>query len=291
MAGEAAKPWARDTPHSVRPEAKESRSSQFMWCWALVLVVLLLWVLLRSGSTDDVVDTEPSGLAAAPLPTRHASPLAPAGSELPEDCMIPGQIYTASPVLTSTTAVARTFPTDVCNIDYTTGHIVCDTKIECEGGTSKSVDKVQTKRTMEYDCSKCPDIQHGSCCGKCTELQGMVAKGNLRISGQLIHEVVCHNCGTAALSSYSGSAAVTCSHNHADGTFKCSLNEHCESGMQRIETQNLSFSCLVTPCDTCDPYAKAQCCVTCLENYCNSDLDFVNRKVCRGCQIDLNRHA
>merc|ERR1712228_1028695 len=104
---------------------------------------------------------------------------------------------------------------------------------------------------MEYDCSRCHDIQRSSCCKKCSDLQRMVAQGTLLVNDARIHAVVCSHCDQDNLRNMVSKHEVACSHNEADGTFTCSLSEHCELGMQRIDTQNLSFECIVTPCDTC----------------------------------------
>jgi hypothetical protein len=294
--GEAPKPWARAAPEpSAAAPPPDNLCERCFWVLALFLVVIFFVVpyFLRSEPLDDY--QEEVVVNPSPLYPPVRTPTV----ELPDDCNVPGDLYMASPVCSTTVrrewARLSSIPRqqDVCDIDYSTGRIVCDTKIQCEGGTATAVDRVQTKRTMDYDCSKCPDIQRGSCCGKCKELQDKVSRGALRIGGQAIHEVLCHNCAHSDMTeswTVNSASAVSCSHNNADGTFKCTLNEHCESGAQRIDTKNLSFACLVTPCDTCqDTFAKAQCCLTCLENYCNSNLDFVNRKVCRGCHIDPSR--
>jgi len=295
--GEAPKPWARAPPERAvaAPAPDNHACERCFWLLALFLVVVIFVVpyFLRSDPIPDDYEE----IVGSHRPTPPFTPIRE--TELPDDCNVPGDLYMASPVCSP--AVRREWARlssiprqqDVCDIDYATGRIVCDTKVQCEGGTATAVDRVQTKRTMDYDCSKCPDIQRGSCCGKCKELQDKVSRGALRIGGEGIHEVLCHNCAQADLAeswTAASASAVSCSHNHADGTFKCTLKEHCESGAQRIDMQNLSFACLVTPCDTCqDTFAKAQCCLTCLENYCNSNLDFVNRKVCRGCHIDPSR--
>jgi len=297
--GEATKPWARAAPEPpVAAPPQDNLCERCFWVLALFLVVVFFVVpyFFRSDPLDDYVEE-------VVVPHKRNPPSFPPirtqAVDLPDDCNVPGDLYMASPVCSTNMrrewARLSSIPRqqDVCDIDYSTGRIVCDTKIQCEGGTATAVDRVQTKRTMDYDCSKCPDIQRGSCCGKCKELQDKVTRGQLRIGGQGIHEVLCHNCAHSDMAeswTANSASAVSCSHNNADGTFKCTLNEHCESGAQRIDTKNLSFACLVTPCDTCqDTFAKAQCCLTCLENYCNSNLDFVNRKVCRGCHIDPSR--
>jgi len=210
------------------------------------------------------------------------------------DCQVSGDIYLTSTACSEVvrkewSRLASVSRQDACRIDYTTGEILCDTSIQCEGGTTEFVEQIHTKRKMEYDCSKCPDIQRHSCCSKCSELRQMALGQRLAIKNTPIDEVSCWHCEEREMHMLSRHE-VRCTHDQSDGKFKCGLSEQCQEGVQKIETQNLSYSCTVTPCDACtDVAAKARCCSMCLENYCNSHLSFQTRKICRGCAKEIQR--
>jgi len=174
---------------------------------------------------------------------------------------------------------------ETCSFDQETGKIICDTDHACHGGQTISVDDVRTRTSMEYDCSKCHDLQRRSCCSKCHELQQDVARGGLMVAGSSIHSVVCHHCDKSNLEAKSSKPQVACQHDAAAGTFKCSFAEHCEDGKRIDRRANWSYKCLVTPCDSCtETFTKAKCCLTCLNHFCNSPLTFHDRRVCRGCE-------
>jgi len=172
---------------------------------------------------------------------------------------------------------------DSCRIDHTSGKIICDTRMSCEGGNTHAIESFQHRHAMEYDCSECSCSQRGSCCRKCAELRDQARAGTLEIGSNRIYEVYCQRCGDGDLCGGSPSP-VQCAHDPVDGQFKCTVAESCEPGQPKINAQNMSYSCVVTPCDTCtNDLLKAQCCYSCLNHFCTADLGFDNRKICRGC--------
>jgi len=277
---------------------------QEIMCALVVLVIFfLVWATPATTSTDRDQYTSysssnwESDAPASETPETGRASVFEADrrdTDLPEDCMMSGSQYAASAVCSSevrkewSRLAAVPKQQNACQIDYDTGRMVCDTQISCEGGRSRFVEDVQTKRTLEYDCGKCHEMQRTSCCSTCRNLKSSATRGDLVINKTSIHEVSCYSCDHDNLQYMVPKTDVSCSHNEEDGHFKCSLNKHCELGDLNIDTQNLSFSCMVTPCDQCsDPTTKAQCCVTCLTNYCTSGLSFSDRKVCRGCNMKL----
>eukprot|EP00928_Gymnodinium_smaydae_P090293 TRINITY_DN7411_c0_g1_i1.p1 TRINITY_DN7411_c0_g1~~TRINITY_DN7411_c0_g1_i1.p1 ORF type:complete len:375 (-),score=32.97 TRINITY_DN7411_c0_g1_i1:116-1240(-) len=265
---------------------------------AVAAILFLKW-LLSSAASDlpSSEHTEPVAFDYSdPVPV--ISPVAPVmpppapASGLPAECKIPGDEYAASNVCSPAVRnewaklAAEPRQQDTCRVDYDTGRMVCDTKVSCEGGTTHYIEDIRTTYAMEYDCLKCSDAQRGSCCRKCADLQRSVARGTLTINRTLINNVACLNCDARALSGLASKSEVSCSVNQKDGTFRCKQEEHCESGVRKVHTRNASFSCFVTPCSSCgDAVARAQCCATCLDNYCNARLGFADRKICQGCAM------
>eukprot|EP00930_Biecheleria_cincta_P004307 TRINITY_DN105217_c0_g1_i1.p1 TRINITY_DN105217_c0_g1~~TRINITY_DN105217_c0_g1_i1.p1 ORF type:complete len:383 (+),score=41.52 TRINITY_DN105217_c0_g1_i1:67-1215(+) len=299
-------------PPGIGEQAQKAADGMQWWaifyrqeiCCALVVLVIffLVWASSTSTSTDHTQHTSyASSDWASDMPcdapeTSRASKIVPDrhDTDLPEDCMMSGSQYAASAVCSSevrkewSRLAAVPKQQNACQIDYNTGRMVCDTQISCEGGRSRFVEDVQTKRTLEYDCGKCHEMQRTSCCSTCRNLKSSATRGDLVINKTSIHDVTCYSCDHDSLQYMVPKTDVSCSHNEEDGHFKCSVNKHCELGDLNIDTQNLSFSCMVTPCDQCsDPTTKAQCCVTCLTHYCTSGLSFSDRKVCRGCNMKL----
>jgi len=289
---------ASDSAHMQQAQS-QSPCSGFITLVVVVLSALMVryWITTfsASGREQTEFDYLPRSSEPVSLPTyqRASEPVSShQPSDLSKECRMPGHQYLSSGVCSATirnewsrrASVPR--QQKACEIDYHTGKMTCDTKVTCAGGTHSYINKVQTKHTIEYDCSQCHDIQRESCCGKCFEVKDMASKGKLRVNNSDMDEVLCRNCEQDVLRSIRSKHDVSCSHNGADGTFQCSLKEHCELGTPVINMENLSFECVSTPCDQCaDSFAQAQCCVDCLEHVCSSSLSFVDRKICRGCAI------
>lgn len=209
--------------------------------------------------------------------------------EVARECNMPGREYQASRVCSAEVRqkwrqLAEqpvTVPQqDGCRFDHSSGKIICDNRMSCEGGFSHPVESFQHRHAMDYDCSECPGSSRGSCCRKCAELRDQARGGNLEVGSNRIYEVYCNHCTDITASP----TAVQCAHDPIDGQFKCSVSEKCEPGQPKINSQNMSYTCVVTPCETCtNDVLKAQCCYSCLNHFCGADLSFDTRKVCRGC--------
>lgn len=287
-----------------RPGVTANRANIDRWrvfkSWCVVACVVLLLLLSHYskvwGSHAQLPDTMPGevdDIAVSASPAVGSVLGALLGSEaerLPPECAIPGEEYVSSSTCSRDLRnewfrlAAMPAQKDSCRVEYGTGQIVCDTQVSCEGGMTRNVENMQVKKTMDYDCSNCHNVQKRSCCEKCSKLRETASRGSLTVGGDSIHEVVCKHCDTGDLSDIVPQHSVNCLHNEHDGTFRCSMSEHCSDGRLRTNTYNLSYSCVVTPCDTCaDSVARAQCCSQCLEHYCHAGLTFADRRVCRGC--------
>lgn len=262
-----------------------------------ILILLVLWLCFWAEGADSsrpsARDEERFGSVAEKSSDEQPSWRWSRASQddLPAECHIRGDEYANS---LACSARARSewlrlsrVPRDqeACRVNYDTGKIECDLEISCEGGTMQHVDKISVKNTMEYDCANCHGVQHKSCCRNCHNLRAEALKADLRISGKVVDAVVCRHCEAHDLVGLESQPPITCSHNELDGNFKCSVSEHCNDGQMKTQTENMSFSCHVTPCHKCgDLSAKAQCCVECLEHYCRRGLSFFDRRVCKGCE-------
>merc|ERR1712194_674793 len=169
---------------------------------------------------------------------------------------------------------------NACKFDYNIGKMTCDTTFGCEGGKHYSVDNHHSHNKVSYDCGECHDVQRESCCNTCQEVKQNAAANGLTIHNERIHEVECDGCDRARLNSHD---EIQCSHNPRDGHFQCRLQTSCQTGRTNFDKQNLSYHCTVTPCDSCpDSHARAQCCVQCLNHFCNQPNSFHERRICSG---------
>lgn len=284
---QASRGWCL-TP-GTRAITSSRRSSSSRWLVANAALLFLVMYRLPDATAqefDDVAPTVQQSVWGALLGSKGD----------PRECTISGEEYLSSSACSRDVRnewlrlAAMPVQMDACRVEVATGQIVCDTQIRCEGGTQKHVEHVQVQNIMEYDCSACHDVHKRSCCKQCLELQKSVSEGSLKVGRELIGEAVCKNCEAGDLSAIVPKHPVNCSHDQLDGTFRCSMSEHCSHGRMRTISHNMSYTCTVTPCDTCtNNAAKAQCCTTCLEHYCLADLTFADRRVCRGCS-ELPRH-